>query len=63
MQEELRRLLDGEALRAQMLLALQDKLASGDLKTMEFILKQTEEKPPDSVLRVDLGPGVEEMAK
>jgi hypothetical protein len=68
MQEEMRRLIEGEDLRSQMLLAIQEKLASGDLKTLEFILKQSEEKPPgkelaDGVLRVELGPGVEELAQ
>lgn len=76
--QELRQLLcradvremEGADAREQILLAIIHKALDGDLKTIEFILKLTGEMPDgkekaedDPVLRVELGPGVWELAE
>lgn len=67
--EDVRELEGGDA-RRQILLAVVQKALNGDLKTIEFILELIGERPDekakgteDSVFRIELGPGVEEMAK
>lgn len=67
--EDVRELEGGDA-RQQILLAVVQKALNGDLKTIEFILEligeQPDEKakgPEDAVFRIELGPGIEEMAK
>ena len=65
--EDVRELEGGDA-RQQILLALVQKALNGDLKTVEFILEligeasDGKEKDAEAV-RVELGPGVEELAK
>lgn len=60
--------LEGGDARQQILLALVQKALNGDLKTVEFILELIGEAPdggekdPEGV-RIELGPGVEELAK
>ncbi len=67
--EDVRELEGGDA-RRQILLAVVQKALNGDLKSVEFILELTGELPdpkarPDGSagLRIELGPGVEELAK
>ena len=62
--------LEGDDARQQILLALVQKALNGDLKTVEFILELIGEAPDAKDksaecegLRVELGPGVEELAK
>lgn len=64
--------LEGGDVRQQLLLALIQKAMGGDLKTFQFILNLIGENPsppePDpapreDALRVELGPGVEELAQ
>lgn len=62
--------LEGGDTRQQILLAIVKKALNGDLKTIEFILKLIGEMPDgkekedeDTVFRIELGPGVEELAK
>lgn len=67
--EDVRELEGGDA-RQQILLALVQKALNGDLKTVEFILELIGELPVDKgkgadgkEIRIELGSGVEEMAK
>lgn len=60
--------LEGSDARQQILLAIVQKALNGDLKTVEFILELTGELPggksaEQDGLRIELGPGVEELAK
>jgi hypothetical protein len=69
-QEEIRRLMDTEDLRTQILQTIQEKAVGGDLKTIEFILKQIEQTPegkgkqaePEAV-RIEMEKGVEGLAE
>ena len=67
--EDIQELEGGDAWQ-QILLALIHKALNGDLKTIEFILKLIGESSDgkdkvdeDSVFRIELGPGVEELAQ
>lgn len=65
--EDVRELEGGDA-RQQILLALVQKALNGDLKTVEFILELIGETPDvkkvdGEGVRIELGPGVEELAK
>lgn len=62
--------LEGGDAREQILLALVEKAMGGDLKTVEFILKligepvEGREEPAEQAgFRLELGPGVEELAR
>lgn len=62
--------LEGGDARAQILMALIEKAMNGDLKTVEFILRLIGETPEsgdksagEPTVRIELGPGVREMAE
>lgn len=64
MREELLDLLEQDDYRKQMLLAVVEKAIGGDMKAFEVVREiLREEKPSGEGLRIELGPGVEEMAK
>lgn len=67
--EDIQELEGGDA-RQQILLSMIHKALNGDLKTIEFMLKLIGEMPEgkdkpdeDAVFRIELGPGVEELAQ
>ncbi len=67
--EDIQELEGGDAWQ-QILLALIHKALNGDLKTIEFMLKLIGETTDgkdktdeEAVFRIELGPGVEELAK
>lgn len=64
LREELLDLLDQDGNRRQMLLAVVEKAIGGDMKAFEVIREILEEtKKTEEGLRIELGPGVEELAK
>ncbi len=66
--EDLRELEGGNG-RQQIMLAVLKKALSGDLKSVEFILEllgergDRPEKEEGGAIRIELGPGVEDLAK
>lgn len=67
--EDIQELEGGDA-KQQIVLALIQKGLNGDLKTIEFMLKLIGEMPDgkekaeeEPVFRIELGPGVEELAE
>ena len=65
LKDELLDLLDQDGNRRQMLLAVVEKAIGGDMKAFEVIREILDEKKTaeDGGLRIELGPGVEELAK
>lgn len=64
LREELLDLLEQDGCRRQMLLAVVEKAIGGDMKAFEVVREILEEKKPAGEgLRIELGPGVEELAK
>lgn len=66
MGERLRKLMTDGEWPERILTALCQRAAEGDLKAIQYVLELLGEKPgedPGPVYRIELGPGVEEMAK
>lgn len=66
MSARLRALLAKDGLENRILSALAERAAEGELKAIQYVLEvlgEKPEEPTDPVLRVEFGPGVEDLAK
>lgn len=66
MADELRAVMRREKAARPMLLALLERAKEGDLKAIQLVLDILGEKSPqdgETAIRIELGPGVEELAE